>query len=161
MQNFFRLRTVAWEKDKVRMIDQSGLPERLSYVECRNYPEIAEAIRSMIVRGAPAIGVAGAMGMALAALRSKAKTRSGLLRDLKQAQKVLVKTRPTAVNLSWATRRVLDTARRVEGEPRSIVKAVVEEAKMMADEDVETNRTLGRNGAALLKDGDVVLTHCN
>jgi len=161
MPNFFSLRTVAWKNGKVRMIDQSRLPERLSYVQCRSYSEIAEAIRSMVVRGAPAIGVAGAMGMALAALRSKAKTRNSLLQDLEQAQKVLVKTRPTAVNLSWATRRVLDAARTIEGEPRSIVKAVVEEARMMADEDVETNRTLGRNGAVLLRDGDIVLTHCN
>jgi methylthioribose-1-phosphate isomerase len=115
----------------------------------------------MVVRGAPAIGVAGAMGMALAALESTATTRSGLLRNLERAQKTLDMTRPTAVNLSWATKRILDLAKSVEGKPEPIVEAVIEEAKAMADEDVEINKKLGKNGAALLKDGDVVLTHCN
>jgi methylthioribose-1-phosphate isomerase len=161
LPNFFTLRTVAWENGKVRLIDQSKLPEGLHYVKCKNYSEIAEAIKNMVVRGAPAIGVTGAMGMALAALKSKATTKRSLLRDLERAQKVLDGTRPTAVNLSWATRRVLNVARSIEGEPRSIVEAVVEEAKMMADEDLEINRTLGRYGASLLRNGDVVLTHCN
>jgi methylthioribose-1-phosphate isomerase len=161
LPNFFTLRTVAWENGKVRLIDQSKLPEELRYVECRNYSEIAKAIENMVVRGAPAIGVTGAMGMALAALKSKARTKTSLLRDLERAQRVLVETRPTAVNLSWATRRVLNVARSIGGEPRSIVRAVVEEAKTMADEDIEINQTLGRHGASLLRNGDVVLTHCN
>ncbi len=161
MTDFYTLRTVAWENDRVRLIDQSKLPERLSYVECRKYTEIADAIKSMVVRGAPAIGVAGAMGMALAAMASKATTSNGLLRDIQLAKKDLDKTRPTAVNLTWATRRILNVARSKEGKLHSIVSAVVEEAKRMANEDFETNRTLGRNGAVLLSDGDVVLTHCN
>jgi methylthioribose-1-phosphate isomerase len=153
MRNFFTLRTVAWQNDKVCLIDQTKLP--------RTYQDVAEAIRTMVVRGAPAIGVAGAMGMALAALESTATTRSSLLRNLERAQKTLDMTRPTAVNLSWATKRILDLAKSVEGKPEPIVEAVIEEAKAMADEDVEINKKLGKNGAALLKDGDVVLTHCN
>jgi methylthioribose-1-phosphate isomerase len=161
MRNFFTLRTVAWQNDKVCLIDQTKLPRRLSYVRCRTYHDVAEAIRTMVVRGAPAIGVTGAMGMALAALESTATTRNSLLRDLERAQKTLDMTRPTAVNLSWATKRILDLAKSVEGEPETIVEAVIEEAKAMANEDVEINKKLGKNGAALLKDGDVVLTHCN
>lgn len=161
MHNFFTLRTVAWKDGKVRLIDQSRLPRRLSYIECTKCSEIAEAIAKMVVRGAPAIGIAGAMGMALAALKSRARTRTGLISDLRHAKKILDGTRPTAVNLSWATGRILDTARSLRGDYRSIVKAVVEEAKVMADEDFEINQTLGKNGSNLLKDGDCVLTHCN
>jgi methylthioribose-1-phosphate isomerase len=115
----------------------------------------------MVVRGAPVIGVAGAMGMALAALESKANTKRNLIRDLERAQKVLERTRPTGVNLPWATQRLLNVARSMEGKPGPIVKAIVEEAKLLADEDLQANRALGRCGAALLRDGDVVLTHCN
>jgi len=161
MHNFFTLRTVAWKDGRVRLIDQSRLPERLSYIECTKYSEVAEAIAKMVVRGAPAIGVAGAMGMALAALESRARTKTSLINELSHAKKVLDCTRPTAVNLSWATRRILSTAKYFKGDSRSIVKAVVQEAKVMADEDFEINQTLGRNGVTLLKDRDVVLTHCN
>jgi len=160
MPNFFTLRTIAWQNGKVRMIDQSKLPERLNYAEYRRYSEIVKAIRNMVVRGAPAIGVAGAMGMALAALESQGRTKNSLLRDLRRAKKVLDGARPTAVNMSWATQRILNVATSMEDGPKSVIKAIVEEAKMMADEDFETNRTLGRIGSASLKDGDVVLTHC-
>ena len=161
MPDFFTIRTVTWKNGRVRLIDQSKLPARLSYVECTDYSEVADAIRNMIVRGAPAIGVAGAMGMALATMKSEATTKTSLIRDLVRARKILDKTRPTAVNLSWATHRILDVARNTDGESRAIVRAVVEEAKLMADQDLEANRTLGKIGAALLRNGDVVLTHCN
>ena len=114
----------------------------------------------MVVRGAPAIGVAAAMGLALAAYNSKAKDKAGLIKELENAAKILESTRPTAVNLFWATSRILDIVKSSESKVSSTKKRVIEEAKKMANEDVENNLKIGENGTKLLNDGDVVLTHC-
>lgn len=155
------VRTVEWIDGGVRMIDQTKLPDKLTYVVIKDYHKMARAIREMIVRGAPAIGVAAAMGLALAANGSRAKTKQELMRSLHEAADVLRKSRPTAWNLFWAIDRVLHVAEVATGSPAEVSQRVVDEARRMADEDVQANHRIGEFGAALLADGDVVLTHCN
>jgi len=143
------------------LLDQNGLPEKLGYIKCATTEEVAECIRNMSVRGAPALGVAAAMGIALAALRSSAENRFRLISDIRIAGEKLIATRPTAVNISWAVERML---RRVEvtlGSVEAVKAALVEEALEMAEEDVRVNKALGEYGQTLLEDGDRVLTHCN
>jgi methylthioribose-1-phosphate isomerase len=159
-KNLDLLLTVAWEKDHVLLIDQTKLPEKLAYAKCRNYTEVADAIKKMVVRGAPAIGVTAAFGLALAAQTSKAKKLEELMTDLDTAFKVLRSTRPTAVNLFWALERVMGKAKQART-VEDVKRAVLEEALKMSDEDIGANKTMGANGAALFRDGDVVLTHCN
>jgi methylthioribose-1-phosphate isomerase len=161
-ENFFTLRTVMWDDgDTVKMIDQTVLPTRFVYRSYDSWEGVAEAIRTMVVRGAPAIGVAAAMGVALAARSSKARDRKQLLKDVEKAAAGLRKTRPTAVNLFWGIDRVVRTAGAAGDDVAAIKKAVVREVVRMAEEDVETNKRLGRFGASLLDDGDVVMTQCN
>ncbi|HEY7507399.1 MAG TPA: S-methyl-5-thioribose-1-phosphate isomerase, partial [Nitrososphaera sp.] len=159
-KNLDLLLTVSWEKDHVLLIDQTKLPEKLAYAKCRNYTEVADAIKKMVVRGAPAIGVTAAFGLALAAQTSKAKKLEELMTDLDTAFKVLRSTRPTAVNLFWALERVMGKAKQART-VEDVKRAVLEEALKMSDEDIGANKTMGANGAALFRDGDVVLTHCN
>ena len=155
------LRTVEWVNGRVRVIDQTKLPYKFSYVTFTDYRKVARAIREMVVRGAPAIGVAAAMGLALAANSSKAKRKEQLLQKLHAAGEVLRRSRPTAWNLFWAIDRVLQKAETTPGGSREVASSVVAEAKRIADEDVEANWRIGEYGAALLNDGDIVLTHCN
>lgn len=154
------LLTVQWKDDSVILIDQTKLPNKLEYVKCKSYHQIAECIRDMVVRGAPAIGVAAALGLALAAKDSKSKTREGLLKDLEQAYNILSATRPTAINLFWALERVMKKAREAKS-IEEIRENVLNEALAMLNEDIETNQLLGINGSSLIEDGDTVLTHCN
>lgn len=154
------LLTVAWKDNSVVFIDQTKLPNKLVYVTCKNYNEVADVIRRLVVRGAPAIGVSAGFGLALAAQQSKAKTLPELMRDLDIAFKVFQATRPTAVNLFWALQRVMGKgklAKTIE-EAKSVV---LNEALKMAQEDIETNRKIGAHGLKILRDGDMVLTHCN
>ncbi len=160
MKKFFDLRTIEWKNGKVHMIDQTRLPNKLSYVKFTDHIRLANGIKRMVVRGAPAIGVAAAMGLALAAFKSKVNSKSELIEELEKAAKILEGTRPTAINLFWATSRVLEVARNTEGNVKSIINSVIEEANRMADEDVESNKKIGENGVNLLSDGDTVLTHC-
>jgi len=157
------LRTVYWDAERkhVVLLDQTKLPAKLIYVRCSRYQQVADAIRTMVVRGAPAIGVAAAMGLALCAARSKASEKAEFLRELEKAGEVLGKTRPTAVNLFWAIARVTKMARDASDTVEAAKEAVIQEALKMAEEDLEVNRTMGRLGASLLEDGDSVLTHCN
>jgi methylthioribose-1-phosphate isomerase len=154
------MRSVEWHDGRVRMIDQRLLPATFQLLVCENYREVADAIRDMAIRGAPAIGAAAAFGMALAAHQSEASNRDHLLADLDEAAKTLRAARPTAVNLSWAVSRMV---RRAQGEADddAIREALLEEAQALADEDVEVNRQLGQHGAALVQDGDTILHHCN
>ena len=154
------LRTVYWKDNKVVMIDQTKLPNSLVTVEYDDFAQGAEAIRTLVVRGAPAIGVSGAFGLALAALQSKAATRDGLLADLEGASMTLAETRPTAVNLRWGLEKIMSAARGGDT-PEQIRQQVVSEAKKMADDDVRINRAMGQNGSALFGDNDTVMTHCN
>jgi len=130
-------------------------------VELRSPQEVASALKEMKMRGAPLIGVAAAYGLALTAYHSRAKTREDLLRELETSADLIRATRPTAVNLFWAVDRVLKRAYETVGDHEAVRRAVIEEANRMADEDVEVNKRIGRNGSKLLRDGDTVLTHCN
>lgn len=152
--------TVSWENNSVMFIDQTKLPNKLVYVRCKSYKEVADVIRKLVVRGAPAIGVSAAFGIALAAQQSNAKTLSELMTDLNNAFKVLQATRPTAVNLFWALERVMARGMRART-VQEAKRAILNEALKMAEEDIETNRKIGAYGLKLLKDGDIVLTHCN
>lgn len=152
--------TVAWKDNSVVLIDQTKLPNKLVYVTCKNYNEVADVIRRLVVRGAPAIGVSAAFGLALAAQQSKAKTLHELMRDLDSAFKVLQATRPTAVNLFWALQRVMGKGKRAKTLEEA-KRVVLNEALKMAQEDIETNRKIGAHGLKLFRDGDMVLTHCN
>ena len=157
------MRSVEWtDAGRVRMIDQRLIPWELSHVEYDDHRAVADAITAMVVRGAPAIGVAAAFGMALAARRSAATTPGDLRRDLDVAAAVLKDARPTAVNLAWAVDHMVETARDARlGSVDAICAALLDEAQRMADEDVATNKRLAAHGAALLRDGDTVLHHCN
>lgn len=151
------MRPIEWKEDHVILIDQRKLPLEEVWVRCDSYQEVAEAIREMKIRGAPAIGIAAAYGLAL-----EARGQSGgeqLLASLSRASEVLAATRPTAVNLFWALQRVEGAARRAE--PSAMVEAVIKEARELAAEDEEMCKTMGRHGAELLPDGCRVLTHCN
>jgi methylthioribose-1-phosphate isomerase len=143
------------------MIDQTRIPYKFRYVTFKGYKQVAKAIRDMVVRGAPAIGVAAAMGLALAANSSRATTKEQLIKELEAAAEVLRRSRPTAWNLFWAIDRILKKAQAAGGGPSNIAAQVVNEALKMAEEDVESNRKIGEYGARLLEDGDCVLTHCN
>lgn len=155
------LRTVQWTRSGVRLVDQRQLPDRLAFVLCRDHRQVGRAIRDMTVRGAPAIGVTAAMGVALAAKRSKHGEKAKLLADVERAADAIRATRPTARNLFWAVERMLARAREAADEGRDITETLVAEAQLMADEDVEANRKMGAFGAELVDDGDTILTHCN
>ena len=155
------MRTIEWRDGVVVTIDQTRLPNEEVFLELKSLQEVASAIKEMKVRGAPLIGVTAAYGLALAAYHSKAKTRENILKELEASANVIRATRPTAVNLFWAVDRVLKRAYETVGDHEAVRRAVIEEANRMADEDVEVNRRIGRNGSRLLKDGDTVLTHCN
>ena len=142
------------------MIDQTKLPNTLEFVTYTDFNQIADAIRTLVVRGAPAIGVSGAFGLALAALQSDAKEKDELINYLENAKKVLFETRPTAVNLAWGLQKIMQVAKMADTVD-VIRKSVVETAKKMADEDIQINMTLGKNGSELFSDNDVVMTHCN
>lgn len=159
-KNLDLLLTVEWKDDAVVMIDQTKLPNKLVYVKCTDYKQVADAIKKLVVRGAPAIGVTAALGLALAAQQSKATDISELRTDLDSAFKVLRATRPTAVNLFWALERVMAKAKRAKT-VEDAKNAVLSEAKKMWEEDIQANRQMGSFGASLFRDGDVVLTHCN
>ena len=154
------LRTVQWRDNKVIMIDQTKLPNKLIFVEYDDFNQIANAIKTLIVRGAPAIGVSGAFGLALAALQSRAETKEGILSDLEDAKKILFATRPTAVNLGWGLEKIMSVAA-TGNTVQQIQKLVISEAKEMAEEDVKTNKEMGKNGSVLFDDNDTVMTHCN
>ena len=156
------IQTLEWTDHGIRFIDQTKLPTEETYVTCKTHEQVADAIRNMVVRGAPAIGVAAAMGIALAAKNSKAETTGELKRDLDQASDLIGKTRPTAVNLFWAIRRMQDKFERVRIWPAlQIKRALIEEAQRMHAEDIAANQAMGRHGATLMPTEGGVLTHCN
>jgi methylthioribose-1-phosphate isomerase len=146
--------TIRWTDEGVVMIDQTRLPLEEVFVTCRSYQEVAEAIRSMVIRGAPAIGVAAAMGVALGVLRSDD--------PFEQICDTLARTRPTAVNLFWAIERMRKLHESLRGRPLEEVRArLVAEARQIRLEDIAINEAIGRHGAPLVPDGKTILTHCN
>jgi len=153
--------TVRWENNQVVMIDQTKLPAKLVYVRYRKYEDVARAIERLVVRGAPAIGVAAAFGMSLAAISSKAKNKKSLIKDLETAYARLRSTRPTAVNLVWALDQIMKVVYSKNDDVDEIKKSIILSSLNMATEDISTNRQLGKNGAKMIHDDDVILTHCN
>jgi len=155
------MRTIEWQDGTVITVDQTKLPLETVNLKITTVEEMAEAIRNLRVRGAPLLGAAAAFGLALAAYHSEASCVSELLAELADSAKTLKSTRPTAVNLFWAVDRILGKARDFQGKVEELKTVVVREAQSIADEDAEANRAIGENGAALINDGDVILTHCN
>jgi methylthioribose-1-phosphate isomerase len=155
------MRTIEWRDGTVLTLDQTRLPQETITLEIKTCDQMAEAIKNMRVRGAPLLGAAAAFGLALTAHNSRAASKEKLLAELENTAKTLKSTRPTAVNLFWAADRILSKAREFSGKADELKSLVVQEAQRIADEDAEANRAIGKNGAELIKDGDVVLTHCN
>jgi methylthioribose-1-phosphate isomerase len=156
------IKTLEWTLEGVRFIDQTRLPTEELYVTCRTYQEVADAIRTMIVRGAPAIGVAAAMGIALGIKQSPAHNMEGLRADLNAIADAMAATRPTAVNLFWGIRRMKEKFESLSNKPMDTLRAaLVEEAQRMLVEDIAANEAMGRYGATLMPSSGGVLTHCN
>lgn len=157
------MRSVEWtEQGRVRMVDQRAIPWELTHIEFDDYRAVAQAITDMVVRGAPAIGVSAAFGMALAARQSTAGARDDLLAVLDEAGQVLRRARPTAVNLMWAVDHMLAVARRETLDSADAIRdELLAEAQRMADADVAINKQMAAHGAELIQDGDVILHHCN
>ncbi len=154
------LKTIEWKDNSVIMIDQTKLPNSLEYVTYTDYNQVANAIRTLVVRGAPAIGVSGAFGLALAALQSNAKEKDQLIQDLKTAKKILFETRPTAVNLSWGLDKIMKITEQCKT-VSEIRDNVIAKAKEMAEDDVNINKKMGKIGAELFQNNDTIMTHCN
>jgi methylthioribose-1-phosphate isomerase len=158
------IKTVEWTSEGVRMLDQRLLPTEERYLLLRSYEEVADAIKNMVVRGAPAIGVSAAMGLALGANQSVGTSVADLEYDFKFMCKVMEGTRPTAVNLFWAVERmraVLARARTATKDVEEVRSQLTAEALKIFQEDIESNRALGKFGGELIADGATVLTHCN
>jgi methylthioribose-1-phosphate isomerase len=154
--------TVRWLDGAVRLIDQRQLPAEFVHLDCRTVEELFAAIRSLAVRGAPAIGVAAAYGAAMAAWGSRARNTAGVAADLDAACRRLAESRPTAVNLFWALDRMRQAARGASGlEPGAFRERMLAEARAVHEEDLELSRRIGRAGLELVPDGVTVLTHCN
>jgi len=157
------MRTLEWDDAgrRLKMIDQRALPSQLAYIYLDTWESVAEAIQNMVVRGAPAIGVAAAFGVVLAAQQSADKPREIFHKELTEAINRLAAARPTAVNLTWALKRMSAVLKRGNDNPAQAIAALLEEAQRMADEDVETNISISKFGADLIADGDTIIHHCN
>jgi methylthioribose-1-phosphate isomerase len=157
------MRTVFWEDNQLKMIDQRILPGRFEIVSFKDHVSVANAIKDMVVRGAPAIGAAAAFGLALAAYESASSSRRKLFDNLDAASSTLRAARPTAVNLAWALDRILNKISGLQAldGTDAIRQFILNEAQRIADEDVEINKRMAEHGAALLDDGDTVIHHCN
>ncbi|MFX0043556.1 MAG: S-methyl-5-thioribose-1-phosphate isomerase [Candidatus Hodarchaeota archaeon] len=153
--------SIEWVNNKVKMIDQTLLPFELKFLEFDNYRDVATAIKIMNIRGAPAIGVAAAMGLALAAIEYKILPKEKFIEKMGWAVDVIRNTRPTASNLFWAVDRIWKIISEYPDNPTNLSEIIIEEAQLMAQEDINVNKAIGKNGSTLLKNGDTVLTHCN
>jgi methylthioribose-1-phosphate isomerase len=154
--------TVVWHQGAVRLLDQSRLPERVEFLDCRDVDTVARAIRELKVRGAPAIGVTAALGVALGAQSITASDYASFAREVLAICDRLAATRPTAVNLFWAIERMKQKLAELRSKPiESIKSALVTESQAILDEDIALCKAMGRHGAELIKDGQTVLTHCN
>ncbi len=154
------MRTIFWEDDAVKLIDQTLLPDEFKFLVCKNVDELASAIKRLAVRGAPALEAAGGYGVALACFERDFKDIDDMKEHLRRRAKLLASTRPTAVNLFYGIERVLKRA--LSGNDVDEIKRLaLEEAEKIAEEDVRRNKLMGKHGAKLLEDGDTVLTYCN
>lgn len=154
--------TVEWRDGAVRLLDQSRLPGEVAFLDCRDYRAVGRAIKELKVRGAPAIGVTAAMGVALGAQALRLTERGEFTRAVEAICDHLAATRPTAVNLFWALER-MKRALRAAGDPpvSEIQRRLIQESQRILDEDIALNQAIGRHGAALVRDGQTILTHCN
>lgn len=154
--------TIKWSGDKVLILDQRLLPHEFVYIECLDYLMIADAIKNLSIRGAPAIGIASAMAIALSAIQQKASYFEGFYRNIKRVMEVIISTRPTAVNIQWAVNRI-DTliVKNSDKTIDEIKEIIVNEALLIHQEDIMVNKKIGEFGAQLIKDGDTIITHCN
>lgn len=156
------MRPLEYRDGVLKLIDQTKLPTQKIYVECTTYMEVAEAIKNMIIRGAPAIGVTAAYGIAIGTQSIKTQSKSQFIKDIEEICNIMRSTRPTAVNLFWAVDRIYKTAlSHMERSLDEIKEAVLNEAIKMDSEDVEANKAIGKNGLNLIKDNFTILTHCN
>jgi methylthioribose-1-phosphate isomerase len=154
--------TVAWRRDRVVMLDQRRLPGEEKYVECERPEHVVEAIRNMTIRGAPAIGIAAAMGIALGAMRLRVKSTVQFKQEFERICRMMMETRPTAVNLAWAVERMRAVVRRHEGDGLDgLRRSLKSEALAIREEDIEVNRRIGLNGKRYIENGSGILTHCN
>ena len=154
------LLTIEWKNNTLLLIDQTKLPTKLTYVKCKNHLDVADAIKKLVVRGAPAIGVAAAFGLALAAINSSTLDLKQFLKELNNAYKIILSTRPTAVNIQWGLNRIMQKIQNMTDIPL-MKQIILNEAILMAEEDINTNKSMGINGANLFSDGDTIMTHCN
>jgi methylthioribose-1-phosphate isomerase len=155
------MRMITWQNGTIYTPDQTLLPLQEVTLEIRTVEQMCEAIKVLRIRGAPLLGAAGAFGVAIAAYHSKTQTKPELLAELEAAGALIKSQRPTAVNLFWGTDRVLTKAHNVQGSVQQVKDAVIAEAQKIADEDAAQNLAIGNLGAALIKDGDTILPHCN
>jgi methylthioribose-1-phosphate isomerase len=154
--------TIEWRGQQVRMIDQRKLPTQKEWHVCRGYRDVIRGIEKMVIRGAPAIGVAAAMGLALGARSIRTANRAEFMARLKKMGDETLRARPTAVNLRWAIERMIDLAEKMGGRPVGEIKeALRHESETILNEDIAINRQMGMNGQVLVPDGATVLTHCN
>jgi len=155
-------RTIYWEDGASMILDQTKLPHEVTYVKCTDYKMVCECIVNMRIRGAPAIGIAAAMGIALGARDIKADSYEKFIAGLESVYKDLLSTRPTAVNIEWAVDRMRYFLETHKAEPvEKLKQMLVEEAGRVLEEDIEVNKAIGRYGDKFIKDGARVLTHCN
>ena len=156
------MKTIDWKEGKVLLVDQRKLPLKYEIIKCFTYQEVVDSIKKMKIRGAPAIGVAAAFGMVLAAYASKASNYEELIKDMTIAKKTLSSTRPTAVNLFWALGKIMRFIINSKNiELTKLKNMILQEAKKIAREDIEINKNIGKHGSSLIKDEDSILTHCN
>jgi methylthioribose-1-phosphate isomerase len=154
--------TIEWKNDHIRMIDQRKLPLKREWYICRSPKDVIDAIKKMVIRGAPAIGIAAAMGMALSAKRAPSGSYSRFVQYIKKTAKAFIDSRPTAYNIRWAVERMLTLAKEMESKPVKKIKiAMKDEAFQILKEDIEINKRMGQYGQGLIPDGATVLTHCN
>jgi len=156
-----KFKTIEWRGDRVRLLDQRKLPQEARYIDCGDASSVAKAIRNMTIRGAPAIGVAAAMGIALAAKKIRSRRPEVFLKNLERVSQLLRETRPTAVNLFWAVNRMERLLHQPIPDIDELKERLEEEALRIYEEDVEANRRIGEHGKDLIEDGKGILTHCN
>lgn len=155
------MRTIEWHDGTVKTIDQTKLPNESVMISLRSCHDVADAIKTMKIRGAPLLGAAAGFALALTAHNSKAGSREELISELEEAARTIRETRPTAVNLFWALDRILGKAKAISGNESDVAAFVVQEANRIGDEDAAANHLIGKYGSKLINDGDVILTHCN
>jgi methylthioribose-1-phosphate isomerase len=154
--------TIEWDGMHIRMVDQRKIPSKIDWYICRGYKDVIKAIEKMVIRGAPAIGVAGAMGLALGAYSIRSKSKTTFLNRFKEMTDEMLLARPTAVNLRWAIERMEGLVKKMVEQPVDEIKsALKQESEKILAEDIEINRMIGKNGLSLIPNGATILTHCN